>query len=156
MRTVSSTALRAMFSAETDEVFIVLLTISHPKLLPPLRVCSDSSDIVSRGNTFISYPFAITLPSDEESAPPKASITIDNVSKDIVDVLRTIDSPAEFTIEIIRAAAPDTVEIGYTEFELRNVKGDVFTLTGDLTVEDISSEPFPYKTFSPAAFPGLF
>ncbi len=121
----------------------------------PLRVCSDAVNVISRGDTFVAYPFDLKLPSDEPGSAPTASVTIDNVSKEIVDNLRQIESPALFLMELVRAAEPDTVEIAFTQFQLKNVKGDVFQITGDLTVEDISTEPFPSKTFSPAAFPGL-
>ena len=155
-RTLSSESIAAMFAPETDEVFLVLITVDHDELSEPLRVSSDSVDTTSRGDLFIAYPFKIALPSDDESAPPVAQVTIDNISKVIVDSLRSISSPATFKIEIIRAADPDTVEIVFDQFLLKNVRGDVFQITGDLTIESVMTEPFPYRIFSPAEFRGLF
>ncbi len=155
-RALSDDARAEMFAQETGEVYIVLVTVSHDELDDPLRVCSDGADTVSRGDTFVAYPFNLELPSDEEGAPPRATISIDNVERSIAESLRTISSPATFLIEVVRAADPDTVEVAYDQFQLTNVKGDVFQISGDLTVEDMATEPFPYLTFSPARFPGLF
>ncbi len=55
-RTVSSATLQAMFSQETDKVFVLLVTIAHPDLSPPIRVCSDAKNIVSRTETFVALP----------------------------------------------------------------------------------------------------
>ena len=154
--TLSSTAIASMFAQETDEVYIMLLTISHERLSTPLRVCSDSADITSRGNLFVAYPFEFLLPSDEEGSPPVSSIAIDNVDRDIVDSLRQIDSPASFLIEIIRFDEPNTVEISWDDFQLRKVNGDLFQVTGELSIEDIILEPYPYEAFTPAKFRGLF
>jgi hypothetical protein len=156
MTNLSSTAIQALFAAETDEVFVVLITISHPELSTLLRVCSDAINTTSRSNVFYAYPFDIALPSDEEGAPPQAQITIDNVSQEITNAIRAISSPADFLLEVVRAAAPDTVEVSWRNFKLRNIKGDAAQISGDLTVDDTTREPFPAYTFSPSEFPGLF
>lgn len=153
---LTSAAVAAMFSQETDEAFLVLITISHPDLSEPMRVTSDSVPTVSRGDTFINYVFGFVLPSDEEGSPPQTQIVIDNVNKIIVDTLRSISTPAQFLIEIVRSSDPDTVEVMYDGFEMKTVRGDVFQISGELTIEDIATEPYPYRLFSPAEFRGLF
>lgn len=155
-RTLSGNALAALFSQETDEAFFILITITHPDLPDPLRVCNDAVPIVSRGETFVNYVFEFTLPSDEDGSPPQAQISIDNVDKVIVDTLRSIATPATFLIEIIRSSDLDTVEVVYEGLSMRAVKGDVFKISGDLIIEDIAVEPYPYRIFSPAEFRGLF
>ncbi len=154
-RAISTAALTAMFAQDTGEAYLVLITISHPDLPQTLRVTSDRVNTVSRGMTFVAYPFEIKLPSDESNAPPKASITIDNIARDISDALRAIKNPANFNIEVVRSPAPDVVEASYVDFLLTNVKGDVFQISGELSIEDTTTAPYPYKTFSPAKFPGL-
>lgn len=154
--TLSSTAVSSLFAQETDEVYIILLTISHEQLTPSIRVGSDVVNTISRGETFVSYPFEIQLPSDEEDAPPKAQLAIDNVSPEIAKNLRSITSPASFLIEVVRFSEPDVVEVSYDNFQLRNIKGDVLQITGELTIEDVTLEPYPYDTFTPANFRGLY
>ena len=155
-RTLSSAVLQSLYAQETDEVYLVLITISHEELADDIRVSSDMVDTVSRGDTYVAYPFEIALPSDEEGAPPRTQVVIDNVSKEIADNLRAITSPASFTIEVVRGADPDTVEISWDNFQLRNIKGDVFQISGELNIEDVTQEPFPADTFTPAKYRGLF
>lgn len=155
-RSVSNTTKKAMFARETGEVFLMLITITQADLTGPLYFCNNSSDIVSRAQTYTAYPFKFTLPTDDDQSSPVAKVTIDHVNRDIADALRSMTSPAIFKIEVIRASAPDTVEITYDMFKLSNVQGDLFSITGQLTLEDIMTEPFPYRTFDPAKFRGLF
>lgn len=156
MRNLSSTALQAIYDNDTDEVFLVLITIDHSVLSEPIRVVANSENTTSRGDEYIAYPFDIQLPSDEESSPPRAQIVIDNVDREIVKSLRSITSPASFSIEVVLASDPDVIEASWYNFELRNVKGDVFQISGELTIEDVSSEPYPGDTFTPSKFRGLF
>lgn len=156
MRVLSSTALQSMFSEETDEIYVVLITIDHEELPAPIRVCSDSIDTMSRGNNYISYPFEFSLPTDLEEGPPSASITVDNVHRELTNSLRMITSPATFTIEIVRASDPDTLESSFLPLKMRSVKVDALTISGELTTDDDTAEPFPYRSFTPSSFPGLF
>jgi hypothetical protein len=131
------------------------LTISHPDINPAIRVVNNTEDVTSRGETFVAFPFDLTLPDQREDAPPRARIVIDNVSREISQSVRSITSAPSVTLEIIRAAAPDTVEASWPFFSLRNVKWDINQISGDLTVEDFTSEPYPAGIFSPASFPGV-
>ena len=69
MRTLSTAARRAIFEPETDEVFLVLLTITGVGLATPLRFVNNSSDVVSAGSTYLAYPFQISLPDEREDSP---------------------------------------------------------------------------------------
>lgn len=155
-RTLTNDSFHAMFAAETDEVYLMLITISHPQLTDDIRVSSDIVNTTSQGKLFVGYPFEFVLPTDEEGAPPRSMVTIDNVDREICNSLRQINSPANFKIEIIRAADPDTIEISWDDFQLRNVKGDVFQISGELNIDDITREPFPVGSFTPSNFRGLF
>lgn len=155
-RVLSSAIIQSMYDQETDEVFLVLLTISHSGLASPIRVSSDAVNTTSRSNTYIAYPFEIRLPSEQEGSPPRSTVTIDNVDRTIVNTLRSINSPATFLLEVVTGDDPDTVIVSMPEFKLRNIQGDALQITGELTLEDITQEPFPGGIFSPADFPGLF
>ena len=155
-RTLSTAALNAAMAQETGEAYLVLLTVSHADLAAPIRASSDGVDTISRGETFTAFPFDITLPEDSETGPPRAQITIDNVSREIVTAVRLISSPADILIEIVLGSAPDTVEVSFEGFEVRNVGWTALTVTADLTVESWIGEPYPHQRFTPAGFPGLF
>lgn len=155
--TLSTAAKQAMFAQETGEVFLILLTIDHPDFTQPIRVVNDGHSIPSRNNEYVAFPFNITLPDDLDESPPRAKLTIDNVSREIIQNIR-LAGQSEITvkIEIVRHSDPDTVEVSFPRMLLRNVQADVMTVSGDLEVEDLVREPFPSGVFDPAGFPGLF
>lgn len=155
-RTVSTTAKAALFAPQTGEAFLILLTLSHADLAVPIRVSSDAVNTTSRGDLFIAYPFDLTLPDDEEQRPPRARLVIDNVDRQIVATIRTLQSAPTLLIEIIRANDPDTVEAKFSDFKLFDITYDSQVITADLTLEDFTAEPYPAATFSPSLFPGLF
>lgn len=155
-RTLSLLARQALFAPETGEAFLVLLTLDHPDLEEPIRITSDAVETLSRGQSFIAFPFDIIIPDDTESASPRARITIDNVDRTITASIRAMTAAASVTIEIVRAADPDTVEAAFPGFQLINVVYDALTVSGDLAIEDFTAEPWPAAVFSPAGFPGIF
>ena len=155
-RAVSSLTRQALFAAETGEAFLVLLTLDHPDLAVPIRVTNDAVTTTSRGDSFVVFPFDLVLPDDQDNRPPRAKLVIDNIDRQIVQAIRSLSSAPTVLIEIIRAAAPDTVEAQFVDFRLTNVSYDVQRVEGDLTIEDFTAEPFPAATFSPSWFPGLF
>jgi hypothetical protein len=156
-RTLSPQGLAGLFAQETDEAFLLLLTLSHEDLPAPIRVSSDAVNTTSRGQLYVAYPFDLTLPDDADDHAPRARLTIDNVSREIVLAVRSIGSPLAVKIEIVRAAAPDVVEIAYSgDLLLRNVSYDDLVVAGDLAMDDDETEPFPAIRFTPATVPGLF
>lgn len=169
-RALSVTARGAVFAPETDEVFILLLTISHADLSAPIRVTPDQKEVlpiasalnpdtrgvISRGQEFIGFPFEITLPNEDEDQSPRAQLRIDNVSREIVRAVRSIRSPADVTVEIVLASEPDTVETALEGFQMRSVTYNALTVEGDLTVEQFDLEPYPSRRMTPSNYPGLF
>lgn len=153
---VSETARRALYAPESEEVFLVLLTIDHDGLSQPIRVVNNLEQVNSRGQEFIAFPFSISLPDDKEESPPRARLAIDNVTREIGQAIRQIVGPPRVTIEVVMASAPDTVEASFPNFLLRNVTYDAATVSGELMVEDLTREPVPSRRFTPGRFPGIF
>lgn len=148
--------LRSAFESETDEVWLALLTISHSTLEQPIRVVNNTVDVTSNGETFQAFAFDLLLPDDEQDSPAIARLEIDNVSLEIIQSVRLMNTPASVLIQIIRHSLPDTIEVSLPDFSLRNVSWDAQTVTGDLVLEDFVQEPYPAGTFTPAGFPGAF
>ncbi|HET8791808.1 MAG TPA: DUF1833 family protein [Modicisalibacter sp.] len=153
---MSTTLTQSAFAQDTDDVWLPLLTISHPDIDPPIRVVHNTVNIVSRGNEFINFPFDIILPDEREDAPSSARLVIDNVAREIGQAIRSISTPPSVMIEIIRAADPDTLEMSWPNFFLRNAKWNAGQVSGDLVLEDFTDEPYPAGVFSPARFGSLF
>lgn len=155
-RAVSGLGRQALHAAETGEVFLVLLTLAHAGLAVPIRVTSDAVTTVSRGNSFMPFSFDLVLPDDQDGRTSRAWLVIDNVDRQIVQAIRNLSSSPTVLIEIVRAAAPDTLEAQFIDFKLVNVSYDAQRVEGVLTIEDFTAEPYPAASFSPSLFPSLF
>lgn len=153
---IQQTFSQAIFSQESGEAFIILLTIDHPELAAPIRVSSDGVNTISRSNTFISFPFEISLPLEDPERPPRARLQIDNVDQQIVQAVRTITSAPTVLIEIVLSSQPDIVEVTIPDFKLTNASYNALSVTGDLSLEEFLQEPYPADSFTPSRFPGVF
>ena len=154
-RAVSSTFRAGAFAQETDQVYLVLLQISHASITT-IYVVNNYTDIVSNGITYIGFPFDITLPQDFEDAIPNVNLTICNVDRQIVYAVRSLTGPPIITISVVLAASPNTVEAGPYVMTLREVTYDSMTVSGSIFPEDMLNEAYPGDYFTPANFPGMF
>lgn len=167
MRTISLTMRRALAVQDSGEVAIVLLTISHPIMGgASVRVSSDPTQkfsnapleygTISRGNSYIFLPFSVSLPDDVGERAPAAQIQIENVTLQLVELIRSISSRATVRIELVLASSPNTVEVEFPQFDLGGVSYNADTVTLELAMDSMTSEPYPAGTFDPASFPALF
>lgn len=154
-RELSSTGMRALFESQTDEVFIILLTIEAEGLDDPIRVSSDGVDTISRDELFLHCPFQIGIPPEKEDQPPQVMLRLDNADRLLVDAIRSLASPPTITMEIVLASDPNTVEAGPFVLTLRNVTYDAAAIEGTLMYEDVLNQTTPAGIFWPGWFPGL-
>lgn len=153
-RALSATANASLAAQQTGEVWLVLLTIAGSGFTT-IRVANNTEDVVSRGNTFIGFPFEIELPGQDPESPSSARLRIDNIDKRVIEAIRTIQTPPTVTIEVILASAPDTVEIAFTDLSLRGAQYDVNSVRAELVYETIFTEPVTCN-ITPNRLPGLF
>ncbi len=155
---MSAHAMAASFAAQTGEVFLVLLTITHPNLDEPIYLVNDQQNLVSRSHTFIAWPFDIDLPDAGNDSMPACQITFDNVDLTITSTIRSLQSPPSVTVEVVLASSPDTVEASFEGLTLQNVQYDASQIQAQLAYENVLAEPFPGDNFVPTnpGFPGLF
>lgn len=160
MRTLSPAMLAAMHAPETAEAVLVRISIHHPLIVGgPLRLVSNLENLVANGNTYTAFPFQITLPDDDEAgAVPRLKLVIDNVDRQIVTTIRQLppSPPPTVDLDICLASQPDVAEVTYTGLALRTVPYDVYTVEGDLVLDEDDREPYPQYAMTPALFPGLF
>lgn len=165
MRNVSNEFKASVFSQQTDEVFIALITISHESFTDDIRVASDPFEllptagergVVSNGLEYIYLPFRLVLPSEDDTGVARARLEMDNVDRRAVAAIRNANSSLSVNIDIVLASDVDNVEMSVQDFRLEKVRYDALTISGDLTVEYYDLEPFPYQRFTPSAFQGMF
>lgn len=150
----SATAVRALLGLEPDEVVIILLTIAHPAI-ETIRVSNDNVDVVSGGNTFLSYPFNITLPEDTED-PGAAQLQIANVDRSILEAIEAMDAPATCTVQVVLASTPNVIEYEWSNLVLRKVSADDVTVTAIIGHPVIDAESYPPMRITQRDFPGLY
>lgn len=152
----------AMMAQETAVVPLALLTITHPSLAVPIRLCSDAvsatgaTNVVRGGETYVAYPFDLILPSDTDEGPPRARLTVDNVAREIVQLVRAASPAPQVTMDIINAAAPDDTAATFGPFKFGTPEYDDYQVTTDLVIADNTLEPYPYRRYSAEHFPALF
>lgn len=163
----TTTFKEAAYAQETDEVFAVLVTLESDELTDPIRICDDAFmkledlgediyGIISNGDSYIFMPFDIWLPRDDKSGTVSAKISIQNIDRRIVETARSVTKPVNVKMQCVLASTPDVIEIEFTDFQLSNVKYDVMTVEGDLTLNYWGLEPWPSWSYTPSNFPGLF
>lgn len=154
-RPLSPAAVASLTAENTDEVWVVLLTIDHPTLTDPIRVANNNEDVTSNDALYIGLPFSIELPGEDADEPGTASIQVPNVDREIVAAARGVTGRASATIEVVLASQPDLIEVGFYGLEMTEVEWDASTVRGRLRFEQIMTEPLS-PIITPERFPGVF
>lgn len=155
MRSLSSTALASAFAENTGEVWLLLVTITHPSLSSPLYFVNNNEAVTSRSNIYVPYPFTVEMPGEDSENLGEARLRLDNIDQSVVRAIREMTSPPSLTLEVVLASQPDTVEASFSGMVLRNAAYDAQAIVGTLRFEDIGSEPMSLQ-MTPQRFPGMF
>lgn len=156
-RTVSQTALQALLSQETDQIFLVTLKIDHSTLSEPLLFVNDQQDLTRSDGTYLAFPFQIRFPDDTEDNTPQVSIVIDNVDQRVIKTIRSLSTAPSITIEIVLRSQPNTPELGPFTMDLKGVDYDALQIRGEIGYEqDFLNEGFPADEFTPKTAVGMF
>ena len=157
----------------TSEVYVALFYITHDDLDAPIRLSTDPTERLSGPPDLIygtrstwqdsdpdTEPFlfivaSTVLPSDLEDAPAAGTLVLENLSPDIIVLLRSIISPATISMAVVLASTPDVIEAEYTDMRIMSFDADAGSITLSFSREEIESEPFPAGRFSYYRFPGL-
>lgn len=182
LSTLSADAIRAMFSSETDEQLIMLVTITDPEdLANPIRladgftqrltgsttttntITGDTTDseviygVVSNSLRYVFLPMQITLPTEQETGVGNCSIVFNYVTQEAIYLIRQhLTKPAEVNIQLILASDPNYIEASFPKFYITNATYNAESIQLQLEMISFSREPFPNFNFTPLYFPGLF
>lgn len=152
----SQNFIKALIDQNTDQVFLWLLTITHEATGETHRLVSNLDNVVSRGETYLAFPFEFVLPSDDGESLPEIPIVINYVSDELVALLRKHADGVVVLAEIILASAPDQPEYTIEDLVIKTVTYDAGQVTLTAKVEDLMSQRFPADDFLPRSFPGMF
>lgn len=165
-RNLSPGFIAGLYSQESDEVVICLLTVTHADIGDPIYLSSDPTTRLSddpliygtesRGQQYIYLPFEFTFPDDRSDSPPRVQLTMDNIDRSLVTILRSFSTPASVMMEIVLASDLDAVEITMPALQMSDVTIDDHTISATLVADALVNEPHPAGQFTPGSFPGMF
>lgn len=153
--TIPAAAISAIQAVNTDEVFLVLMTITF-SATDVQHIVSNTENIVSRGVTYQAWPFSLTLPNQLETTTSSATLTFDNVDPAIWQALRDVNGIPSVLIEIVTASDPNTVILRCANLKLRNAQATTKTVTAQIYVDSIWQIGYPAHDYTPGEYPGLF
>jgi hypothetical protein len=153
--TLPSWAPAWLTARESGDPAVLLLTASHPEWGAAYRLARNTADVTSRGEVFRAAMFAADVVTDSDG-PPRATLTIPNVDREIGQMVLRLSSPPQITLEVVALSAPDEPIYRAARLELRNVSIDALAVSGDLASHDYSSEPCGRVRVIPGRFPALF
>jgi len=79
-RNVTAAFIAACNAQQTDEAFIMLVTIDHDDLAEPIRLNDSGENQVSNGETYLASPIQVTLAEDSADRLPQVKIVMDNIT----------------------------------------------------------------------------
>jgi hypothetical protein len=148
--------LAQLYYQESEDVFLTLLTLTHPSFAGPIRLVNNSVDIISRGQTFTAFPFKLRLPVDDGESAREVSIEFDNVSLEILDELRTVTTSIEVKMEMVLASIPDEVQISIEELKIQTVNYNKQVISARLFLDSFLTTELNSEIYSPTLYPGIF
>lgn len=157
-RDVSPAALKGMLAQQTDQVYLELLTLTHPSLVAPIYLVNNTESVTSGGHTFEPWPFQMQLPDDDGAQIPQVTLVADMVDQSVGLAIQALKYPMPGAkYQVVLADTPDTVEAGPYKFDAISVTYDQGILSASLSYEeDFLNEPFPGTQCTPNNNPGQF
>jgi hypothetical protein len=170
---LSPEAIRAMFSSETDQTLIMLLTIYDPADEDEVvfrfadnytqRITSLTTDedvvygVPSRGQDYVFLPMEVSLPAEQDTGVGSCTLRLQYVTREAIELIRTeLTKPTKIQIELVLSGSPNTVEAIFPGFYITSATYNADSISFDLTMINLAREPFPCYNFIPSYFPGLF
>lgn len=155
---LSPELLAQLFAQDSGDPFLTLLTLSHPSYAQPLRFVNNTDAIISRGNTFQPFFFDFILPKDDGETIKEISIDFDNVSLELIDIIRSTvgQTNIQLTIEMILASLPNVVQKSITELEILSVTYNRFRVSCKIGLGDFLNVELSSEKYTPKNFRGLF
>lgn len=159
IRNLSQDTIRELFAESSGSAMLPCITINHSSMAEPARVVANTKNITFNGFEYQAIAFSAALPSDTESKIPSVQIKLDNVSRLLVELLRSIDSPADMTMDIVRVSQQGVItrEIGPLNFVLLNCSINLQQVILNIGyAHDLLNEPATSEILSPSIARGLF
>lgn len=155
-RDVSQVFRNELYSPSMRVVPLVTIDITHPSIHPQvIRLVNNNQNIVWDGNTYLASSFNFTPPMQEESSAQDASISIQNIDRGLVELVRTIEGKPKIVVNIVIASDDVVREAGPFSFLLGGVTYNKDIISGSLTYDIRPTQILSTLKYSVSLFPGL-
>lgn len=166
-RSIPAAALADIESEAPLDALLPFLLVEHPNLSDPIRVVSDHFDYYWGGSLWSGVIFD-AVPLTDENRPAGAELIVQNVDRRIGQALEKANEPPRVSLWLLSSASFDlsvnprtelgvtTPIYGFTEFDLKDVRADVSTISGTVGLRDFATEPWPFVRATIDRAPGLW
>lgn len=152
---VSEAMIRGVYN-RVKEAKALLLTLSADGI-DTLFLTNWPDSMTSRGQFYEYFPFGFTWAGAGLDEPVKnAKLEIMNRDKRIAEAIRLATGRPKVTVELVRIASPDIVEMAMSEAGLGDAEIDDPRVTGNLHPRSFKTEPSVSARYIYARTPGLF
>lgn len=163
MRTIDTSTLEQLFSAETAYVWLPALSLESAATR--FHLVANMENITVDGVVYLACPFEFSMPNDDEESPPQIETAIDAVGpvgKALIRQFQSLTVAPTGKVALIRGYREGTAwqfteefaQSGWTVTSL-GVTATAITLTMGFDM-NILNEPATIGRFIPAVAPGLF
>lgn len=153
---LSPELLAQLFSQESNDPFLMLVTLSHDSFAQDIRLVNNTQNITSGGNVFQAFPMSIRLPVDDGETARSFTIEFDNVSLFLIEEIRQVTTQISVSIEMILASLPDDVQMAQADLVIQNISYNKQRVVAQIVLDNFLSTEVTSERYGPLNFPGLF
>ena len=153
-RDLSSELKDQLFAQESNDPFLTLLTIEGND--GTYRLVNNTTDFVSRGNTFSAFPMKVRLPADDGESAREFQLDFDNASLLLIRALRAVTEPIPCKVEMVLASLPDVVQMSVEDLLIRSVTYNDKQVSAKIVLDNFLAIGMTSERYTPSLYPGMF
>lgn len=179
-RTLSTARRNSLEKPYSDDLDLILITVTHESMIVPIHICNDVVNFVYGGEIYFGTSAEVVLISDTER-PPQAKVRIANPDGKVGKFLQQLDVTPRLKLEVFSANdwSPDLTDTGEVDdngeailaryptgtptvdysadwLRLTGAEGDVIACDATIGSFDLSSEPARAVRSTESRLPGLY
>ena len=154
--TLSNELLGQLFAQNSDDPFLVLVTLTHPSFAAPIYLVNNTRDIISRGNTYRAFPMKVRLPVDDGETARDFTMEFDNASLELIEEIRSVTTQIGVKVEMILASIPDVVQMEQADLAINSLTYNASKIIARVVLDSFLNVEITSEKYGPGNFPGIF
>lgn len=154
MATITDELKKQLFSQESEDPFLTLVTLTHPNFT--IRLANNSSDVTSNGFVFTAFPMKVTFPVDDGESSRVFTIEFDNVSLDLITQFRSVTGNIGVQIDSVLASMPDVLQISNVDLFIGTISYTATSISASIILDNFLAVGMTGERYLPDNFPGVF